>query len=249
MRGGPLLATRVLTKSFGGIMAVNHVSLSIEPEEVRAIIGPNGAGKTTLFNLLTGKFPSDSGKILFKAEDITHRNPSWLCRKGLARSFQINSLFPKFTVFENVQLALIAQKGRSFNLFLQSANLMRERTMEILDSVGLTEQASHLVATLPHGYQRQLEIGIALATNPELLLLDEPTAGLAPGERMKMIEQIKTLVREKGLTLLFVEHDMDVVFAIAEKITVMNQGSIIFEGTSSQTKESEEVRRVYLGEI
>lgn len=230
-------------------MAVNHVNLSIRPEEVRAIIGPNGAGKTTLFNLLTGKYLSDAGTILFNGEDVTHRNPSWLCRKGLARSFQINSLFPKFTVFENVQLALIGQKGTSLNCFSQPSHLMREKTMEILQSVGLTALSTRFVGTLPHGYQRQLEIGIALAANPKLLLLDEPTAGLPPGERMKMIEEIKILVRDRGLTLLFVEHDMDVVFAIAETITVMNQGSVIFEGTPSQTEESEEVRRVYLGEL
>lgn len=244
----PILATEAVTKSFGGIIAVYRVSLSVEAGEIRAIIGPNGAGKTTLFNLLTGKFPSDSGRILFKGEDISRRKPSWLCKKGLARSFQINSLFPRFSVFENVQLALISQQGKSFNLFSTSAVLMREKTTEILHSMGLAEQATRLVGALPHGYQRQLEIAIALATDPELLLLDEPTAGLAPGERIRMIEQIRSLIQKKGLTLLFIEHDIDVVFAIAEKITVMNQGRIIYEGTPSETRQSEEVKRVYLGE-
>lgn len=244
-----ILSTEELTKSFGGIMAVYRVSLSLEAKEIRAIIGPNGAGKTTLFNLLTGKYHPDSGRILFKDEDISHRNPSWLCKRGIARSFQINSLFPRFTVFENVQLAIISQHGMNSNLISQSAGLMVEKTMEILKSVGLSEQATHLVGALPHGYQRQLEIGIALATGPELLLLDEPTAGLAPGERMRMIEEIKGLIRKKGLTLLFIEHDIDVVFAIADRITVMNQGMIIYEGTPSETKQSEEVKRVYLGEI
>ena len=244
----PIIATEALTKSFGGNMAVFRVSLSVEPEEIRAIIGPNGAGKTTLFNLLTGKFPPDSGSILFKGEEISRRRPSWLCKRGLARSFQINSLFPQFTVFENVQMALISQQGKCLKLFSPAEGLGKAQTMEILDSVGLSGQANRLAGALPHGDQRQLEIGIALGTGPELLLLDEPTAGLAPGERVRMIEQIKVLIRKKGLSLIFIEHDIDVVFAIADRITVMNQGSVIFEDTPSETKQSKEVRRVYLGE-
>lgn len=242
-----ILRTDALTKAFGRLLAVAKVGLEVEGGEVRAIIGPNGAGKTTLFNLISGHLRPDSGRILFKAEEITRWPPHLICRKGLGRSFQKSNIFPRLTTFENVQVAVLSRKGRSLDIFSPCKSLDNEETFEILRSVGLDEQAASVSTALSHGDQRKLEIGIALASNPELLLLDEPTAGLAPRERFEITELIRRIARERQLTVLFTEHDMDIVFAISDRITVMHQGSIIAEGRPEEIRRNSEVQRVYLG--
>jgi branched-chain amino acid transport system ATP-binding protein len=243
-----ILRVEQLNKSFGGVMAVADVHFSIEKGEISSIIGPNGAGKTTLFNLLTNYIPPDSGKVIFKEEDICGLAPERIQRKGISRTFQITSIFGKLTAFENVQAAIISARGKSLNFFSLSRALYRNETLEILGSVGLNEQAESMANVLAHGDQKRLELAIAVAGDPELLLLDEPTAGLAVDESAGIMELIERLARERGMTLIFIEHDMNVVFAISERIRVMHFGKIIAEGVSDEIKQNEEVQRIYLGD-
>jgi len=237
-----------VSKAFGGVAAVTGVSFSVEQGELRSIIGPNGAGKTTLFNLLTGHIPIDSGRILFKGRDITNLHPHTIAGLGVGRSFQRISIFPRLTVFENVQVSALSHGKHSFNLVWPSARLARRETADILEAVGLAPQADALAATLPHGDQKRLEVGIALALVPELLLLDEPTAGMSPEERVSTIELVSRLVRERGLTLLFTEHDMDIVFSVSHRITVLHQGRVLADGRPAEIRANAEVQKVYLGE-
>jgi len=243
-----ILQVERLSKSFGGVMAVADVNFSIEKGEISSIIGPNGAGKTTLFNLITSYTSPDSGMVIFKGEDICRLPPERIQRKGLSRTFQITSIFGKLTAFENVQTAIISARRRSLNCFSLSRRLFRNQTLDILDSVGLSDQAERTANVLAHGDQRRLEIGIAIASEPELLLLDEPASGLAIDESAGIIELIERLARERGMTLIFIEHDMNVVFAISEKIRVMNFGKIIADGNPEEIRENKEVQRIYLGE-
>ncbi len=243
-----ILQVEELTKAFGGLLAVDHVSLNFEKGEISSIIGPNGAGKSTLFNLITNHITADSGKVVFKGENITQLAPERIQRKGLCRTFQITSIFGRLTVFENVLTAMISAKGMSLSLFSQANKLFRKETMAVLDSVGLANQAGLPANTLAHGDQRRLEIAIAIASSPEILLLDEPAAGLSVDESAGIMELIGRLARERGLTLIFVEHDMKVVFAISEKIRVMHFGRLIAEGTADEIRSNEEVKRIYLGE-
>jgi branched-chain amino acid transport system ATP-binding protein len=237
-----------IIKSFGGLTAVNDVSFQIEEEELISIIGPNGAGKTTLFNLLTGHLRADSGSIIYRGRDITNLPPYEICRVGVGRSFQRLNIFPRLSAFENVQTGLFSAKHKSSNLFSRADKMFRDETDAILESVGLVEKKLVRGGLLAHGDQKRLEIGIALAIQPELLLLDEPTAGMSPRETVETTELIQKLVRERGLALIFVEHDMEVVFGIAEKIKVMHQGKIIFEGKPEEVRANDEVQRIYLGE-
>jgi branched-chain amino acid transport system ATP-binding protein len=243
-----ILQVEELTKAFGGLMAVDHVSLNFEKGEISSIIGPNGAGKSTLFNLITNHIYADSGKVVFKGENITKLAPERIQRKGLCRTFQITSIFGRLTVFENVLTAMISARGMSLNLFSRAKKLFRKETLAVLDSVGLANQAGLPANALAHGDQRRLEIAIAVASSPEILLLDEPAAGLSVDESAGIMELIGRLARERGLTLIFVEHDMKVVFAISEKIRVMHFGRVIAEGTADEIKRNEEVKRIYLGE-
>ena len=235
-------------KSFGGLMAVNEVSFNIEKGELSSIIGPNGAGKTTLFNLLTGHLPPDTGRILFKGKEITGLSPHEICRKGIGRSFQRTNIFPRLSAFDNVQVAVMSWRRKSSNIFLRAQNMLREETDEILESVGLGDKKEMTAGLLAHGDQRRLEIGIALGSYPELLLLDEPTAGMSAEELGRTVELIQSLARERGLTLLFIEHDMNVVFGISEKIRVMHMGRIIAEGRPEDVRANDEVQRIYLAE-
>jgi branched-chain amino acid transport system ATP-binding protein len=235
-------------KSFGGLMAVNQVSFNIEKGELSSIIGPNGAGKTTLFNLLTGHLPPDTGRILFKGKEITGLSPHEICRKGIGRSFQRTNIFPRLSAFDNVQVAVMSWRRKSSNIFLRAQNMLRKETDEILESVGLGDKKEMTAGLLAHGDQRRLEIGIALGSHPELLLLDEPTAGMSAEELGRTVELIQSLARERGLTLLFIEHDMNVVFGISEKIRVMHMGRIIAEGRPEVVRANDEVQRIYLAE-
>jgi branched-chain amino acid transport system ATP-binding protein len=243
-----MLRVEEIGKSFGGLMAVNGVSFQIEKGELSSIIGPNGAGKTTLFNLLTGHLSPDKGRILFKEKEITGLSPHGICKLGIGRSFQRTNIFPRLSAFDNVQVAVMSWRRKSSNIFLRVQKMLREETDEILESVGLGDKKEMTAGLLAHGDQRRLEIGIALGSHPELLLLDEPTAGMSPEESGRTVELIQGLARERGLTLLFIEHDMSVVFGISEKIRVMHMGSIIAEGMPEEVRANQDVQRIYLAE-
>jgi branched-chain amino acid transport system ATP-binding protein len=237
-----------VVKSFGGLVAVNRVSFDLERGGISSIIGPNGAGKTTLFNLLTGHIRPDGGAIYFEGRNITGLSPNRICRRGIGRSFQRTNIFTRLSVFDNVQVALMAWQKKSRNIFLRADKLLRKETDEILESVGLGDKRDVLAGLLAHGDQRLLEIGITLGTHPNLILLDEPTAGMSPEESNKTVALIQQLVRARDLTLLFIEHDMSVVFGISEKVRVMHLGTIIAQGTPQEIRANDEVQRIYLAE-
>ena len=243
-----MLNVQNLKKSFDGFIAANGVSFSLQKGEIVSIIGPNGAGKTTLFNLITGHIPLDEGTVRFKGVDTTRMAPHRICRLGMGRSFQRTNIFPRLTVFQNIQAALLAHKGKSLTFLKPVESFFRQETGEILERVGLKEFAETTSGSLSYGFQKQLELGIALASDPELLLLDEPTAGMSAQETRQTIELIGRITKEKGLTLLFTEHDMEVVFSISQRILVLHQGRLIAEGTPDEVRNNAEVRKVYLGE-
>jgi branched-chain amino acid transport system ATP-binding protein len=246
--GEPLLDVRGLTKSFGGLIATNRVDFQILEGETHAIIGPNGAGKTTLIAQLAGDLPPDTGTIAFAARDVTGLAAPARSRLGLARSFQITSVFRDFTALDNVALAVQAHAGHSFRFWrpARREEALRDPARRALESVGLGPRADVLAANLAHGEQRQLEIAMALATRPRLLLLDEPMAGMGAEESQRMIELLQSL---KGTqTILLVEHDMDAVFALADRISVMVYGRIVASGAPDDIRENAEVREAYLGE-
>jgi len=243
-----VLEVRGVQKAFDGFQAVAGVSLSVARGEIAAIIGPNGAGKTTLFNLVTGHIRPDAGSVLLEGRNITGLPPHQVCRRGMGRSFQRTNIFPRLSVFQNVQAAFISHRGRGLDLLSRVDRLYRDETDALLASLGLLERAGEMSGFLSHGAQKQLELGIALASEPKLLLLDEPTAGMSAAETHETIRLISRLARERDLTLLFTEHDMDVVFSIAQRITVLHQGHVIAEGAPAEVRSDPEVRRVYLGE-
>ncbi|HSB07532.1 MAG TPA: ABC transporter ATP-binding protein [Thermodesulfobacteriota bacterium] len=243
-----MLQVEGIKKSFGGFMAVNGAHLHVNQGEIVAVIGPNGAGKTTLFNLITGILKPDGGSILFKGEEIAGLSAHRICKKGVSRSFQVVNLFSRLTVFENVQVAVLSRQGRTFNLFSPSNKLAILETSDILTSVGLTDKRNHVSGSLSHGDQKILEIAIALGGNPELLILDEPTAGLSPEETAHCIDLIRQLSTQFRLTILFCEHDMELVFAIAHRIMVMVHGSTLIQGLPEDVRCNQEVQDAYLGE-
>jgi branched-chain amino acid transport system ATP-binding protein len=243
-----ILGVEKVRKAFDGFGAINGVSFSIRQGEICSIIGPNGAGKTTLFNLITGHLPVDEGKLTFKGLDITRRPPHRICRLGIGRSFQRTNIFPRLTVFQNIQAAVLVHRGKSLTFFRPVDSFFQEETATILEKVGLGEYAEVVSGSLSYGFQKQLELGIALAREPELLLLDEPTAGMSAQETRQTMELIGKVTREKGLTLLFTEHDMEVVFSISQRIMVLHQGRLIAEGTPEDVRGNSEVQKVYLGE-
>jgi branched-chain amino acid transport system ATP-binding protein len=242
-----MLEVYQIRKSFNGFTAVDGISIEVPAHSITAVIGPNGAGKSTLFNLLTGHLRADGGSVAFKGRDITAAAPHAICRMGVGRSFQHTNIFRKLTVFENVQAALIAHGGQARNFWSRADGLYRDETMVLLSSLGLADQANAVSGELSHGVQKQLELGIALASDPKLLLLDEPTAGMSAAETREAIRLLERVVAERNLTLLFTEHDMEVVFSIAQKIAVLHQGRLIAEGTPAEVRGNAEVRRVYLG--
>ncbi len=243
-----LLRTQALTKAFGALRAVDGVDLVVQPGSLHAIIGPNGAGKSTLFNVLTGFFPADSGSVIFKDQDITRLPPHVISRRGVVRAFQRATIFQTFTVFENVQASILSRKGKTWNLFGLAAGMLREEALRILETLGLADQADVRAGHLSHGDLKRLEIGIALGMEPELLLLDEPTAGMSPEETAAQAALMQKLVAEQGLNILFTEHDMEVVFGIAKSITVMHQGRVIADGRPNDVRRDRHVQAVYLGE-
>jgi branched-chain amino acid transport system ATP-binding protein len=244
----PLLQVENLVRRFGGIVATDHVSLDVAKGELHAIIGPNGAGKTTLISQLTGQLLPHSGTIRLAGKDITHVPAYRRSALGLARSFQITSLLPDFTAADNVALAAQAHDGHSFRFWgnARKVSHLRQTAQAALDRVGLADRADVVVSRLSHGEQRELELAVALATKPQVLLLDEPMAGLGITESARMVRLLQELRRE--VTIVLVEHDMDAVFALADRITVLVYGRVIASGPPSEIRGNEEVKRAYLGE-
>jgi branched-chain amino acid transport system ATP-binding protein len=245
--GALVLRVVGLKKHFGGVQAVSGVDLAVPEGDVRAIIGPNGAGKTTLFNLITGDLPHDSGQVYFRGEEISGLAPQDLCRRGLGRTFQVTSIFRGLTTLENVQTALLTHHRRHFDILRPARRLYRDEAMILLDRVGLAAQAAKPSGILAHGDQRRLELAIALASDPHLLMLDEPTAGMAPKERHEIMALAASIAADARLTIVFTEHDMDVVFAVAKRITVLHQGAVLAEGAPLEVRANPAVQRVYLG--
>ncbi|MPZ41406.1 MAG: ATP-binding cassette domain-containing protein [Rhizobiales bacterium] len=244
----PLLAIDDLTKRFGGVTASDGIDLAIPAGELHAIIGPNGAGKTTLIGQLTGEIHPDAGRIRFAGDDITALPAYKRSQRGLARSFQITSLFNDFTALDNVALAVQAHSGHSFHFWrdARSDAALRAPARDMLARVGLAAREKVIVSNMSHGEHRQLEIAMALATRPRMLLLDEPMAGMGPEESVRMIALLRELKRE--LTILLVEHDMDAVFALADRISVLVYGRVIASGGPAAIRADEHVRKAYLGE-
>jgi branched-chain amino acid transport system ATP-binding protein len=244
------LQVEELDKYFGGLAAIHDVSFQIGKGELACIIGPNGAGKTTLFNLLTGHLPADRGRVIFKGEDFTKQKlaPHAICRRGIGRSFQRVNIFARLSLMENVQLALLCGRGESLNFFSPMRHMVKEETMQILSDVGLADQPASLSGELAHGDQKRLEVAMAIANHPELLLLDEPTAGMSPEETANIMELIADLFQRKEMSIIVIEHDMDVVFGIAKRIIVLHQGEIIADGKPEEIRGNELVQQVYFGE-
>jgi branched-chain amino acid transport system ATP-binding protein len=243
----PLLAIQALRRAFGALVALNRVSFEIAPRERRAIIGPNGAGKTTLFNVITGQLVPTSGRILLEGEPIGGLAPHAVARRGISRSFQRNNLFPKLPVQENLRLAAAVAAPGTWDLLGSIARRRGplDRAREVAEVVGLSDRLAEPAGRLSYGEQRQLEVGVALATSPRLLLLDEPTAGMSPEETLRMTRMLEALPRE--VTLLIIEHDMDVVGSLADRVTVLHYGEVLTEGTFAQVKADPRVYEVYLG--
>jgi len=240
-----------VTKSFGNLRAVNDVTFEIEQGKITAIIGPNGAGKTTIFNLITGWHRVTSGQILYKGENITQLPTYKILKRGIGRSFQIINIFKNLTVFENVRMGVLARANKSMN-FLRSVNNrsfsgLKEKTIHLIQTVGLQQEMNTIATTLSHGDQKALEIAIALSAEPVLLLLDEPTAGMSVDESQYTTNLIKEISKKSGITILFTEHDLDMVFFTADRIIVMAQGEVICDGDERCIRGDQKVREAYLG--
>ncbi|MEH2483967.1 branched-chain amino acid transport system ATP-binding protein [Nitrobacteraceae bacterium AZCC 2146] len=241
------LAIRSLSKSFGGVRAVNEVSFDIKRGEFLALIGPNGAGKSTCFNMINGQLASDSGEIWFEGTKLTGKKPREIWRLGIGRTFQVAATFNSMTVIENVQMALISHANQIYRLWRPAASLHRERALELLEQVGMRDAADRPSRELAYGDVKRVELAIALANDPRLLLMDEPTAGMAPKERNDLIALVKRLVIERGISVLFTEHSMDVVFAFADRIIVLARGRLIADGDARSIRDNPQVREVYFG--
>ncbi len=241
------LAVASLSKNFGAVRAVDDMSFAVAAGEFLALIGPNGAGKTTCFNMINGQLTPDAGTIRFDGRDIAGMPPRKICRRGIARTFQIAATFGSMTVAENVQMALIAHARETYGLWRRATSYHRARALELLRQVGMQEAADRPCRELAYGDVKRVELAIALAAEPRLLLMDEPTAGMAPGERNRLIALVKALVVERGISVLFTEHSMDVVFAFADRIIVMARGRLIADGDAHTVRNNPLVRQVYFG--
>lgn len=243
-----ILETKGLYHDYSGLKVLFDVNLQVEEGERHAIIGPNGAGKTTLFNAITGTLCPTQGKVFFKGKDVTGAKPYQLTRLGMGRSFQLTSTFNRLVTFQNVRLAILSRKGIRFNLFRKVDKMMdiTRETLEILKRINLDEEMMIPASLLSYGKHRSLEISMALATNPDLILLDEPTAGMSRDETHTAVEMIKRLT--EGKTVVIVEHDMDVIFSLADRITVLHYGQILATGTQDEIRQNQAVKDAYLGE-
>jgi branched-chain amino acid transport system ATP-binding protein len=242
-----VLEVRVLSKAFGGVRAISEVGFAVARGEFLAMIGPNGAGKTTCFNMINGQLPPDSGEILFEGRDIAGLEPRDIWRLGVGRTFQVAATFGSMTVAENVQMALISHAGEIYRLWQPAAALHRERALDLLAQVGMRETADRPSRELAYGDVKRVELAIALANEPRLLLMDEPTAGMGARERHDLIALVKRLVVERGISVLFTEHSMDVVFAFADRIVVLARGRLIADGAAATIRDNAQVREVYFG--
>jgi len=243
-----VLSVEGVRKTFGGVHAVDGVSFELPRGEIRALIGPNGAGKTTFFNILTGQLAADAGLVAFRGERISGLPPYAIWRRGVSRTFQITATFATLTALENVQVARLSATGRTFVMLQPARDLEAGRARELLEQVGLADQVMRPAGVLAYGDLKKLELAVALANDPALLLLDEPTAGMAPSERGALMKLTARIARERDLTVLFTEHDMDVVFAVADRIMVLHEGRVIADGTPKDVRADSQVQAVYLGE-
>lgn len=241
------LSIRQLSKSFGGVRAVNDVSFEIKRGEFLALIGPNGAGKSTCFNMINGQLPPDAGEIWFEGNKLNGRKPRDIWRLGIGRTFQVAATFNSMTVIENVQMALLSHASQIYRLWQPARAQHRERALELLAQVGMQEAADRPSRELAYGDVKRVELAIALANDPRLLLMDEPTAGMAPKERNDLIALVKRLVIERGISVLFTEHSMDVVFAFADRIIVLARGKLIADGDAKSIRDNPQVQEVYFG--
>jgi branched-chain amino acid transport system ATP-binding protein len=241
------LSVSGLEKSFGGVHAVRGVSFAVAAGELLALIGPNGAGKTTCFNMLMGQLQPDAGRILIDGEDMTGRRPREIWRRGVGRTFQITQTFGSMTVRENVQMALLSHAGRLRSLLADAGRLFREEALALLGRVGMDGQADRPCGVLAYGDLKRVELAVALANAPRLLLMDEPTAGMAPKERVALMELTASVARRDAIAILFTEHDMDVVFAHADRVIVLDRGRLLAEGRPDEVRRDPKVREVYLG--
>lgn len=243
-----ILELKEIYKDFDGLGVLFGIDLQIREGERHAIIGPNGAGKSTLFNLISGKYLPSRGRIIFKGQDVTGKNPFWLNRMGMARSFQITNIFKTMTVFDNVRNAVLSKNKIRYNLFSRLSKMkeINEETERIISQIGLLERKNEIAGELDHGAQRALEIGLTIATDPELILLDEPTAGMSMEETREAVKLIERVT--EGKTLIIVEHDMDVVFSLADRISVIYYGKVLASGSPEEIRNDQRVKDAYLGE-
>jgi len=242
-----VLAVERLAKSFGGVHAVREVSFRVAAGELLAMIGPNGAGKTTCFNMLNGQLAPDAGSVQLEGREIVGLAPRVVWRRGVGRTFQITATFPSMTVRENVQMGLLSQHRRLAGWWRSAARLYRGEADRLLERVGMAEQADRACSVLAYGDLKRVELAVALANEPKLLLMDEPTAGMAPKERIALMALAAAIARERRIAVLFTEHDMDVVFAHADRIIVLDRGRLIAEGDPGEVRANPEVQKVYLG--
>lgn len=243
-----LLKVSALSKAFGGIIAVSNVDFELGAGEILALIGPNGAGKTTCFNMLGGQLRPDRGSIRLEGRELVGLRPREIWRLGVGRTFQITATFASMTVRENVQMALISHHGRTLAPWPRAGALYLREARALLERVGIAEQAERACGVLAYGDLKRVELAVGLANAPRLLLMDEPTAGMAPAERVALMGLVAGIVRERGVAVLFTEHDMDVVFAHADRIIVLDRGELIAEGAPAQVREDARVREIYLGQ-
>jgi branched-chain amino acid transport system ATP-binding protein len=244
-----LLHIDALSKSFDGVKAVDHVSFSLEAGELLALIGPNGAGKSTCFNMINGQLKPTSGSIRFDGQELAGKRPRDIWRAGVGRTFQIAATFNSMTVLENVQMALLSFERRVFNLFGSVASWRQDEALELLELVGMAEHAQRSCAVLAYGDVKRVELAIALANRPKLLLMDEPTAGMAPEERNALMALTSRLAKERNIGVLFTEHSMDVVFGYADRLIVLARGRLIAQGNADTIRNDQRVREVYLGGV
>jgi len=242
-----LLQVRGLRKAFGGVQAVQDVDFDLAAGELLAMIGPNGAGKSTCFNMINGQLVPDAGSVVLAGREIARRPPREIWRLGVGRTFQVAATYASMTVAENVQMALLSHHGKLFRIWPRAASLHRDEALELLAAVGLRDRADEPCSTLAYGDIKTVELAIALANQPTLLLMDEPTAGMAPQERNALMQLTRRLVKERGIGVLFTEHSMDVVFAHADRIMVLARGALIAQGTPEAIRDDAQVREVYFG--
>ena len=247
-QASPVLEAKGVTKSFGAFTAVRNVSLAVYPQEVVAIIGPNGAGKTTLFDLLTGRKAPDTGEVTLFGRNVTHDPPWKRVHDGLGRSFQVSSVFPTMTALENVQIGILLARKQTFQLFGRASHAHRDQAAALLEQVGLADRMGRLAGELSYGDQRALELAVALSSRPRVLLLDEPTAGMGVEETDECLARVKTIAAAENIPVLFIEHDMSVVFSFATRVIVLVAGEVLVNGPPEVVRADERVREAYFGE-